>query len=427
MSSGNTYQLTDLIAPSFYKLHHQIKDPSNSEFILRGGRGSTKSSFIAIQIVLGMMRDAENGVHSNAAIFMQVKSECNGAVKPQIEWAIHALGVADKWEIPEAKLEITYKATGQKIRFRGMDKAKKTKGLKCAKGWFKYIWYEELDLFRGMEDIRTSNQSLMRGGPEFKIFYSYNPPKSARSWVNKFASTPKSGTIVHHSDYLNVPSKWLGEKFIAEAEHLKKTNLAEYQNEYLGYETGTGLEVFNNLTIRTITDAEIAFFDNIRQGIDFGYAADPVNFERIHLDSKRKKIFFIDEFSGINVSNIKLFENIKQYRATLTTCDSAEPKSIADLKSYGMRVRGAKKGPDSIEYGIKFISTMEEIIIDPSRTPRAYSEFLNYALQKDANGEIKNGYPDKNNHSIDTVRYALENDMRSNRPGLNGVIIGARK
>ena len=95
----------------------------------------------------------------------------------------------------------------------------------------------------------------------------------------------------------------------------------------------------------------------------------------------------------------------------IITCDSAEPKSIAEMKSYGLRVRGAKKGPDSVEYGIKFLQDLEEIIIDPRRCPNTAKEFLNYELGKDVRGNFKAEFPDKDNHSIDAVRYAMEDDM----------------
>ena len=419
------YKLTDIIAPSFYKLHHDIKNCKYTDYILRGGRGSTKSSFISVEIILGMMSDASKGIHSNAVIFRQVKSELNTSVKAQIEWAINALGVRDKWEVPEAKLAVTYKPTGQKILFRGMDKAKKTKGVKASKGWFKYIWFEELDEFRGMEDIRTATQSVMRGGDKFFKFYSYNPPKSGRSWVNKEALIRKKGRVVHNSDYTTVPKRWLGEEFITEAEHLKKINLNAYKHEYLGLEVGTGLEVFNNITNRKITDEEVRLFDNYRQGLDFGYAKDPVAFIRMHFDKTRKRLYLLSEFGGINISNKKLFESVQMYKHIFTTCDSAEPKSIAELKCYGMRVKGAKKVPDSIDYGMKYMAeTIEEIIIDHDRTPKAFKEFNDYCLEVDGNGDVKGGYPDKNNHIIDGARYALENDMRNARRGLQGQMIG---
>ena len=409
-------RLSEVIAPSFYDLHVDIKNNRYTEYMLKGGRGSTKSSFASIEIILGMMRDAERGEFTNAVALRKVKDTLADSVYEQLEWAIDILGVTDEWKCTKSPLQITYIPTGQKILFRGADKPKKIKSTKVKKGYIKYIWYEELDEFYGLEEIRTINQSLMRGGNKFVVFYTYNPPKSSRSWVNQEAKIPKPGRKVHHSDYRSVPVEWLGEVFIAEAEHLKNTNEMAYRHEYLGEEVGTGLEVFTNVTLREITDNEIKSFDRIKQGIDFGYAVDPVAFLKMHYDKTRRRLYLFYEFSGIQVSNRKLYNSIKNHLEVVTTADSAEPKSIAELKSYGMKIKGAKKGPDSVDYGIKFLSEdIEEIIIDPVRCPRAAKEFINYSLETDKNGEVKSEYPDKDNHTIDAVRYALEDEMRYSR------------
>lgn len=404
--------LSEIIAPSFYDLHIDIKKNKNTEYMLKGGRGSTKSSFASIEIILGIMRDAERGEFTNAVALRKVKDTLKDSVFEQLAWAIEMLGVSHLWNIPQSKLEITYIPTGQKILFRGADKPKKIKSTKVSKGYIKYIWYEELDEFFGPEEIRTINQSLMRGGEVFVVFYTYNPPKSSRSWVNQEAKIPKPGRKVHHSDYRSVPVKWLGKVFIADAEHLAKTNEMAYRHEYLGEEVGTGLEVFTNVTLREMTDEEIARFDRIKQGLDFGYAVDPVAFEKMHYDKTRRKLYFFYEFSGIQVSNRKLYSSIKPHTLNMTIADNAEPKSIAELKGYGMRIKGAKKGPDSVDYGMKFLAEeVEEIIIDPARCPRAAKEFINYALETDRNGEVKSSYPDKDNHTIDAARYGLEDEM----------------
>lgn len=270
-----------------------------------------------------------------------------------------------------------------------------------------------------MEEIRTINQSLMRGGQTFNVFYSYNPPKSQRNWVN--AETVKiqsdrqnnAASLVHHSTYLTVPREWLGEQFFLEAEHLKRTKPDNYAHEYLGEVTGTGGEVFANITQRRISDEEISTFDHIKRGIDFGYAADPFVYVVGHYDSKRKILYIFDEIYKVGLSNAKAAGMIKERAnySQLIVCDSAEPKSIAELREYGLRVRGAKKGPDSIEYGIKFLQSLDGIVIDNIRCPKTAEEFYNYALEPDGNDGFKDGYPDKDNHTIDAVRYALEDEI----------------
>ena len=162
-----------------------------------------------------------------------------------------------------------------------------------------------------------------------------------------------------------------------------------------------------------ITDEEIARFDHIRRGIDWGYAADPFHYAVCHYDKTRRRLYIFREIHKIRLSNRAAAELVKAEAGSgRIICDSAEPKSIDEVKGYGLRVVGARKGPDSVEYGVKFLQDLEEIIIDPARCPETAKEFSSYELDRDKEGNFKAGFPDRNNHSIDAVRYALEDDMR---------------
>ena len=396
-------KLTELIAPSFYKVHHDIKQDKHTHYWFKGGRGSTKSSFIGTEIPLNMMKDAEKGIYSNAVIFRRVKDVLRSSVFEQILWSIEKLGVTSKWKISYSPLKLTYIPTGQEILFRGADNPKKVKSIKVSKGYIKYIWFEEVDEFENYDKIRNINQSLMRGGPKFFVFYSFNPPESQRNWANMKVLDERTDKYVHHSDYRSVPKDWLGEQFIIEAEHLKKVNITKYEHDYLGAVTGTGGEVFLNVTIRKITDEEISNFDRIKRGLDWGYAQDPLAYIVMHYDKTRKRLYIFKEIYQTRLSNSKAAEKIKQLdpNPKLIIADSAEPKSIADFKNLGLKIKGAKKGPDSVDYGIKFLSEeIEEIIIDSDRCPNAAREFLGYETEKDKDGNFKGEYPDKNNHSM---------------------------
>lgn len=409
----NAVKLTDLIAPSFYKVHWEIKEHSHTHYWLKGGRGSTKSSFVSIEIIKGIMEDSE----ANAVAIRKIGNTIKDSVFNQLVWAIEQLGVSHLWNVPEAKLELTYIPTGQKIKFRGADKPRSIKSIKFTRGYCKYTWYEEVDQFKGSEEIRTINQSLMRGGEQFFVFYTYNPPESQNNWTNKEVIEERPDRLVHHSTYLTVPKKWLGEIFIAEAEILKKLKPEKYAHEYLGEVTGTGGEIFTNVTARVITPEERKNFDKIRRGVDWGFAVDPFHYGAMHFDSTRRKIYVFHEYRKVGLSNAKAAEHIKKENKLnqLVICDSAEPKSINDLKQAGIKVTGAKKGPDSIDYGIKFLQDLEEIIIDPVDCPETLKEFIGYEYERDSEGNFKAEYPDKNNHSIDMVRYALNNDMKNRR------------
>jgi phage terminase large subunit len=340
-------KLSNVIAPSFRSVHKAIKENKYTHYWLGGGRGSTKSSFVAIEIILGIMSDPE----ANAVALRKVKDTLKDSVFEQLSWAIEMLGVDRYWHKNVSPLSLTYIPTGQKILFRGADKPKKIKSIKFSRGYSKFIWYEEVDEFEGMEEIRMINQSLMRGGEKFVVFYSYNPPKSVNNWVNAEVKLTREDRLVHHSTYLTVPKEWLGEQFIIEAGHLKETKPQSYAHEYLGEVTGTGGEVFDNVKIREITDEEIASFWNIKRGLDFGYAIDPLSYNVMHYDRKKKRLYIFHELYKVGLSNHGAYEHIRDENPNneLVYADSAEPKSIYELVQYGLRVIGVKKGPESVE------------------------------------------------------------------------------
>lgn len=398
--------LVDCISPSFYKLHADMRQELYTEYWLRGGRGSTKSSFASIEIILGILSDPE----ANAIVFRRFENEIRDSVFGQIEWAINKMNLDHLFKSYTAPFRIIYIPTKQRILFKGADQPKKIKSIKLPKGYIKYAWFEEVDQFGGMDEIRNIIQSTFRGTTNKQIaIFSYNPPKSARSWTNEETRQKKPGRIVHYSDYRDVPSHWLGDTFIAEAEHLKEINESAYRHEYLGEEVGTGLEVFDNVIIRPISDKEISYFDNFRQGLDFGYALDPMVFLQVHFDNKRKRLYIFFEIQGIKLSNRRFAHMLTfDQRTERTMADSAEPKSIDELRiDYDMNVVGVEKGPGSVDFGIKYLQDLEEIIIDGERCPLAAREFVNYALEISRTGDVISKYPDKDNHTIDAARYAL--------------------
>lgn len=404
-----TTSLKDLIAPSFYGLHNDIKNNRYTFYWLAGGRGSTKSSFVGIEIILNMMKDKE----SNAVVLRKVKDTLRNSVYEQIKWSIEKLNVAAYWRGTVSPLEFTYIPTGQKILFNGLDDPLKIKSMKVSKGYIKFAWFEEGTEFAGMEEIRNVIQSLLRGGEDQVVFLSYNPPQSIRNWANQEVTINRYDRKIHKSDYTTVPAHWLGTKFIIEAEHLKKVNEKAYNHEYLGEVTGTGGEIFKNVTIRTITNEEIELFDQIRRGMDFGYTVDPFAYNTMHYDRKRKHLYIFFEIDKINLSNSKAVRMIEAENIgnKEILADCADPKSIDEMKDLGLRVKGAKKSADSVEYGVKFLQDLEEIIVDNDSCPNTAREFLNYELEKDHNGNFKAKFPDKNNHHLDAIRYALSEDM----------------
>jgi PBSX family phage terminase large subunit len=253
----------------------------------------------------------------------------------------------------------------------------------------------------------------MRGGSRFWNFESYNPPISRDNWANKDSLEERADRLTHKSTYLEAPPEWLGEQFIAEAEHLKATDERAYRHEYLGEAVGTGGNVFEYLELRDITDDEIKHFDRIYQGVDWGFYPDPFAFIRLHYDKTREIIYLIDEIYVNKQTNTQTAQEItsRGYRDTVIVCDSAEPKSVADFRAADLPAQAAVKGPGSVDYGMKFLQG-RKIVIDKRRTPNAYREFVGYEYERNKDGDIISGYPDANNHLIDATRYALERFYR---------------
>ncbi|MFI2777564.1 terminase large subunit, partial [Escherichia coli] len=162
----------------------------------------------------------------------------------------------------------------------------------------------------------------------------------------------------------------------------------------------------------------VASFDNIRNGLDFGYATDPLAFVRWHYDKKKNGIYAVDEIYGVKISNREFAQKAKAkgYQSDRIASDSAEPKSIAELNNeHGMsHVFGVKKGPDSVQYGEEWLDDLDFICIDPLRTPNIAKEFENIDYQTDKDGNPKPRLEDKDNHTIDATRYAFSEDMEKN-------------
>lgn len=425
---------------AFDSVFQDIMQHKYTHYIFPGGRGSTKSSFIGGRCI-PLLLIANPNVH--AVCYRKFGNTLKTSVYAQVEWGIQDLGLQDYFIFHVNPLEIIYKPTGQKILFLGMDDPGKVKSIKLPFGYIGITWWEELDQFEGEAQIRKAQQSTMRGGDKYWNFMSYNPPISVNNWANEYTEECErkrtKDTLVIHTTYLMVPREWLGEQFIEEAEYLQEVNPRAYENEYLGIPVGTGGNVFDNVEDCIISDEMIAGFDRIYNGLDWGFANDPNAYNKMHLDITRRDLYIFGEHTKTHEKNSDLYEALyvdtkntglrkkvwvydektKQEHVEfhpmpfmdvndLITADSAEPKSIADFKSYGCFMRPAEKGRDSVRYGIKWLQGLRHIYIDKRRCPDTYDEFVKYEYERDKAGRIISAFPDKDNHHIDAVRYGVE-------------------
>jgi PBSX family phage terminase large subunit len=397
--------VAELIAPSFDGLFFDVQEHCYTHYWLAGGRGSTKSSFASLCVPLLLLQNPL----CHVVVLRKVANTLRNSVYNQVEWAIDALGLSDAFAARVSPLSFECRRTGQKILFLGVDDKSKIKSLKLPFGYVGIVWMEELDQFTGMEEIRSLLQSLLRGGERYWVFYSYNPPKSRNNWVNEEALFDRDDRIVHRSTYLGVPPVWLGEQFIAEAERLKEKNETLYRHEYLGEVTGTGGSVFDNVEDMELSDADIALFDRLYHGLDFGFAVDPLAFVSTHYDTKHEDLYIFDEIYEQRLSNAQAARMIlSRIGRHHMTADAAEPKSIAEMRGLGVDVYAARKGPDSVDYGIRWLQGRRRIYIDKRRAPNTYREFVGYEYERNKDGQFISAYPDKDNHAIDAVRYATE-------------------
>lgn len=408
-------KISDLLTPKFHSLYSAWKTNKYTRLICKGGRGSAKSTNIALILVIDLMQYPVNTI-----CFRKVGENLRKSVYEQIKWAIKFLGVEEYFEYKLSPLEIIYKERGNKFIFMGVDDPQKSKSIKEAQFPIARYWFEELAEFKNEDEVETVLNSIFRGKLEkgliYKGFFSYNPPKMKHNWVNKKYnySFIENNVFVHHSVYLDNPH--ISEEFIKEAEAVKAKDETKYKLVYMGEPIGNGLVPFPNLEIREIEASEIAGLEKFRNGVDWGYGVDPLAFVRWGYDKKKGIIYALDEYYGVGIKNRNLANYIlsKGYDE-LVMCDSAEPKSIDELKEYDISAWGAKKGAGSVEYGEKWLSDLEAIVIDPKRTPNISREFEMIDYDTDSEGNPLPRLCDSNNHTIDATRYAFSNDMKKGK------------
>ena len=404
-----------VIGPDFLRPHRLMAAGAQDEFWCMGGRGSLKSSWASLELVNHI--EAHPGEH--AAAVMKRKNSLRDAVYAQVVWAIHALGLEDDYEMPVSTLRIRKRSTGQLILFAGCDDPHKTKGLKPPFGHIGFAWFEEVDQFRGMAEIRTVLQSVARGGDRTVRVYTYNPPRTRDNWANREADRRRdAGEEVFASCYADAPAEWLGTQFLDDAEALREADEQAYRHEYLGEPVGYGGQVFDRVEFREVTDDEIASFERPKAGQDFGWFPDPWAFTLSEWQPGQHALVTYRELGGNKVMPADAAAAI---RDALTwadgggepTChrlrvlsDDAAPEQIQAQRDEGIDARAAGKGGRrAMSY--RFLQSVRWVI-DPVRCPNLAREVREASFELDeATGEYSGDYPDGDDHWIDATRYAL--------------------
>lgn len=375
--------------------------------VCKGSRASKKSKTTALYFISQLMKCPEANLLVIRKTYRTLKDSCYS----DLLWAIHRLEVDEHWSYTTNPLEITYKPTGQKILFRGLDDPLKVTSISVDKGFLCWCWIEEAYEITSEEDFDMLDESIRGEVPKglFKqITLTFNP-WNERHWLKRrFFDVEDDEILAITTNY--TCNEWLDESDKKVFETMKKNNPRRYQVAGLGnwgivdglvYENWKE-EAFDIEEIRKKVNLDSAF------GLDFGYTNDPSALFCGDIDLLNKKIYVYDEMYEKGLSNKKIYENITEmgYAKERITGDSAEPKSIDELYSYGLRIKGAVKGKDSIMNGIQFIQDFE-IIIHP-RCVNFLTEISNYTWDKDKFGNKLNKPIDEFNHLMDAMRYGIE-------------------
>ncbi len=379
--------------------------------IVKGSRASKKSKTTALFYIWGLMRYKQANLLVVRKTYRTLKDSCY----TELKWAIKRLGVEAWFDCKESPLEITYKPTGQKIYFRGLDDPLKVTSVTVDTGVLCWLWIEEAYEIMNEDDFNILDESIRGEVPEglFKqITMTFNP-WNEHHWIKKrFFDVESPDILALTTNYMC--NEWLDKADLKVFEDMKARNPRRYQVAGLGaWGIVDGL-VYENWNERAFTLDEIR---NCKSafGLDFGYTNDPSAFFVGFLDLDNKKLYVWDEFYEKGLSNKKISAKVESmgYRKEHITADSAEPKSIDELNTLGLHVKGAKKGKDSIKNGIQWIQDLE-IIIHP-RCINFLTEISNYTWDKDKFGQKLNVPIDDFNHLMDAMRYALEGFIIGNR------------
>lgn len=374
---------------------------------VKGSRASKKSSTQSLKVITEIIENP----NVNWLVVRKVERTLRDSCYAQLKWAIHRLKVDNFFKCSTSPLEITYKPTGQKILFRGLDDPLKVTSITVEVGSLCRLWIEEAYEITSEDAFDRLDESI-RGqlpkGMYHQVVLTFNP-WSDRHWLKKrFFDEPSKNVLAMTTNYMC--NEFLSEADLVLFEEMKK-NPRRYRTAGLG-EWGIveGL-VYENWEERVFDVHEISIRPSVRSafGMDFGYVNDPSTLFCGLVDTVAREIYVFDEMYEKGMSNEDIKEKVSEmgYSKERIKADSAEPKSIAYLRKAGLtRIRAAKKGPDSIRAGISIIQDYK-IIIHP-RCVNFITEISNYTWDKDKFDNAINKPIDDFNHLMDAMRYAME-------------------
>lgn len=378
--------------------------------IVKGSRASKKSKTTALNSIARIMEYPQANLLCVRKTYRTLKDSCF----TELKWAIHRLGVDAWWDAKESPLEMTYKPTGQKILFRGLDDPLKVTSITVEVGVLCWLWIEEAYEISSEADFDTLDESIRGEVPPglFKqITLTFNP-WNEHHWIKHrfFDAAPDPDILAMTTNY--TCNEWLDAADKKVFETMKRNNPRRYRVAGLGdWGIVEGL-VYENWEERLFSIDEVRKMPGVKSafGLDFGYANDPTALFCGLIDTSSKTLWVIDEIYKRGMSNEDIADAVIKagYSKERIRADSAEPKSIDRLYALGLaHIRRARKGKDSINNGIDFIQDYK-IFIHP-RCTNFLTEIGNYTWDTDTKTGKKLNRPiDDFNHLMDAMRYALE-------------------
>ena len=380
--------------------------------VVKGSRGSKKSTTTAQDIILKMTMYPL----ANTLVIRKTFNSHKDSTWTQLKWAAKNLGLEDDWNFSKSPLEATRKSTGQKILFRGLDDPMSITSITVEHGYLCWAWFEEAFQVMNEDDFNKVDMSIRGQLPDGyykQITITFNP-WSEKHWLKKrFFDTNDPNILALTTTY--ECNEWLGPDDRALFEQMKINNPRRYNIEGLGnWGIAEGL-VYENFIEQEFDYMEISKRAGTKAvfGLDFGYTNDPTAFIAAIVDQENKELYIFDEHYQKAMTNEDIANMIKYkgYSKETITADSAEPKSIDDIRSKGIyRIKAAKKGKDSILNGIQNIQNYK-IIIHP-KCENFLIEINNY-VWSNKNGIVINKPIDDFNHLMDALRYAMEDTKKS--------------
>ncbi|KIN30925.1 PBSX family phage terminase large subunit [Bacillus subtilis] len=376
--------------------------------VVKGGRGSKKSTTTALNIIYRMMQFPQ----ANTLVVRKVFKDHKDSTYAQLKWAIRRLKVEHLWEWTKSPLEIRYKPTGQKILFRGLDDPMSVTSITVDVGYLCWAWFEEAYQILNEDDFNKVDMSIRGELPPgyFKqITLSFNPWNEKHWLKRRFFDVQDNNILALTTNYKC--NEFLGDDDRQLFDWMKKNNLRRYKIEGLGEWGIAEGAIFTNWREFAFDRFEIAKREGVKSafGLDFGFTTDPSALACSLVDIKNRELYIFDEMYKPGLLNNEIAETITDmgYRKELIIADSAEQKSIAELRKYGLKkIKPAEKGPDSIKAGIQFLQQFT-IFIHP-KCSNAAMEFSNYVWDKNKDGKLINKPVDEYNHFIDALRYSME-------------------